>query len=348
MTKTPIMLLVDGSSLLVTSYYATLPREIMFEKDPVKKEALYSKIMHDSKGRYTNAILGMMRSIEAIIDKGYITHMVVAFDTTRNTFRRDVYPLYKANRGSTPDPLKQQFGTAEKMLRDIGIKVLTSDTYEADDLVGSAASVFEKEMPCVMMTKDHDYLQLIGPRTRLWLIIPKNKDGIGGTELLREMTDWPEEMYSYIPAGAIELTENRCKKLYGHTPAQIIDIKAIGGDSSDNIPGAKGVSEQTALKLVAEYGSVEEIYKAIELCETAKEEKELAAWWKEHLDIGRSPIGALKKNMEQVLLSKRLATIVRTIPIECGIDECCLSNIDPERKNDVFREYDLKSLLKHK
>ena len=111
-------ILIDGSSMLVTNYYGNLPKSIMFEKDPEKKVKLYSQIMHNDKGQYTNAMYGMMRTIMKIIAEQKPTHMMFAFDMTRDTFRREKYPDYKGNRGDTPEPLKEQFEDVRKMMEE--------------------------------------------------------------------------------------------------------------------------------------------------------------------------------------------------------------------------------------
>ena len=109
-------ILIDGSSMLVTNYYGNLPKALLFEKDPEKREKLYSQILHNDKGQYTNAMYGMMRTILKIIAEQKPTHMMFAFDMTRDTFRREKYPDYKGNRGDTPEPLKEQIVNMEKLL----------------------------------------------------------------------------------------------------------------------------------------------------------------------------------------------------------------------------------------
>ena len=175
MSENQKFILIDGSSMLVTNYYGNLPKALLFEKDPVKKEKLFSQIMHNDAGQYTNAMYGMMRTILKIIKEQKPTHMMFAFDMTRNTFRREKYPDYKGNRGETPEPLKEQFVNMEKLLEDMGFQVMYDMQYEADDIVGSVAARFEKEIPSYIITKDHDYLQLVNDYTRVWLIQTKQE-----------------------------------------------------------------------------------------------------------------------------------------------------------------------------
>ena len=168
-------ILIDGSSMLVTNYYGNLPKALLFEKDPEKKEKLYHLIMHNDKGQYTNAMYGMMRTVLKIIKEQQPTHMMFAFDTTRDTFRREKFPDYKGNRGDTPAPLREQFEGMEEMLKEMGFVVMFDDRYEADDIVGSIARRFEKEIPSFIITKDHDYLQLVSDYTRVWLVQTKSE-----------------------------------------------------------------------------------------------------------------------------------------------------------------------------
>lgn len=164
------LIIIDGSSMLVTAYYGNLPKALLFEKDPEKKKELYSQIMKNEHGRYTNALYVMCRTLDKIMAEQKPSHIAIVFDATRDTFRREIYPNYKGNRGETPEPLKEQFISAEKMLHEMGYPVFFSTEYEADDLAGSLAKRFESEIPVRIITKDHDYLQLVTDNTLLWLL----------------------------------------------------------------------------------------------------------------------------------------------------------------------------------
>ncbi len=335
-------ILIDGSSMLVTNYYGNLPKAIMFEKDPVKKEKLYSQIMHNAQGQYTNAMFGMMRTILKIIDEQKPTHIMFAFDMTRDTFRREKYAEYKANRGDTPEPLREQFVNMENMLKEMGFQVLFDENYEADDIVGSVAKHYEKEIPMFIITKDHDYLQLVSEYTRVWLIQTKQETA---TELQAKYGSeygWDSKLVA-IPDKAFEVTPDLCLKEYGVRPEQIPDLKGIQGDTSDNIPGVKGVSS-AAIPLLAEYGTVEGIYEAIDACGDDKEQKELAKKWKEELGISRSPLKALIEYRDMALLSKDLAEIRKDYPFGVDLDGFRL-NIDKSKAKEQFEKYGFKSLM---
>ena len=248
-------LIVDGSSLLTTNYFALLPREIMFEKDDEKKKEYYGKIMHSKDGTYTNAIYGTFKAIKKIIDTQNLTHVAIVFDKTRNTFRRELYSDYKGNRKETQEPLKEQFKLIEELFVEMGIKVLCSSDYEADDYAGSLVKKFANENTrAYLLTKDHDYIQLIDEYTYLWMMQTKK-------EAAEKLYD---KYYAYLglekedvtlPEKVFEFTPILIEEEFGIKPIQIIDVKSIGGDSSDNIPGIKGISDVTATALLKEYKS---------------------------------------------------------------------------------------------
>lgn len=338
-----MFLVVDGSSMLVTNYYGNLPREIIFEKDEEKKKLLYSKIMHSSKGVYTNAIYGMLRTILKIVKEQKPEYMVVVFDKSRDTFRRELYKDYKGTRKESPEPLKQQFQLMEEIIKKIGIQMLISDTYEADDLAGSVIKKFEgPDMPMRFLTKDHDYLQLVSQYTRGWMVQTKQENA---DELLKKYgCDRISKKYINLPDKVFEFSSEHVYKEEGVYPENIPDLKGICGDSSDNIPGVKGVSS-AAKPLINEYGSVENIYSAIESCNTEKEVKELINFWKENLGISRSPYKALVENKDNAMLSKQLATIITNLKIPEDIEQYkCQINEDALR--EVIKELEFKSLEK--
>ena len=335
-------ILIDGSSMLVTNYYGNLPKALLFEKDPEKKEKLYSQILHNDKGQYTNAMYGMMRTILKIIAEQKPTHMMFAFDMTRDTFRREKYPDYKGNRGDTPAPLKEQFENMEKLLEEMGFAVFYDSRYEADDIVGSVVSKFEKEIPSFIITKDHDYLQLVSDYTRVWLIQTKQETADELQSKYGSEFGWSKGL-TVVPDKAFEVTPPLCLKEYGVRPEQIPDLKGIQGDTSDNIPGVKGVSS-AAIPLLAKYGTVENIYEAIGECSDDKALKALASTWKEDLGITRSPMKALVEYKDMAFLSKDLAQIRRDFPMDKSLDDFRIS-IDKEKAVKLFNEYGFKSLI---
>ena len=339
------LIIIDGSSMLVTAYYGNLPKALLFEKDPEKKKELYSQIMKNEHGRYTNALYVMCRTLDKIMAEQKPSHIAIVFDTTRDTFRREIYPEYKGNRGETPEPLKEQFISAEKMLHEMGYPVFFSTEYEADDLAGSLAKRFESEIPVRIITKDHDYLQLVTDNTLLWLL---QKDQDTATKLMRKYEspcdeeDFKELMAS-IPAKAFEVTKEKCLSEYGCRPEQVPDLKGIVGDASDNIPGIKGVSS-AASPLLAEYGTLEAIMDKISSCKEKAAETQLNAFWKDFLGIKRSPLNAFHKFGEIGLLSKKLATIKTDINVVDSLEKL-KANINNKERARLYTEYGFKSLL---
>ena len=333
-------LIVDGSSMLVTSYYGLLPKQILFAKTEEEKEAYYDKIMQ-YKGQYTNAMYTMTKSLRKLEKEQQITHMVICFDTTRDTFRREEYPLYKANRGSTPVPLKQQFINMENMLREIGYAVETSDSYEADDLAGSAAFMYESRMPTYIITKDHDYLQLISENTFLWLIQTKQEAADDITK--RYASAFCDQTKFNLPDKAALITPEICRAEYGVDPSMIPDLKGIVGDSSDNIPGVKGVSSAAA-PLLKEYGSIDGVYEAIDSCKNDKEIKALSSFWKEALGIKRTPVNALIRDRNMAFLSRRLATIKRDVPLSHSFEQMSLDRLSEGKRVEQYKKYGFKTI----
>ena len=339
-----MFLVIDGSSMLVTAYHALLPNEIKFEKDEAKKELHYDKIMHNSKGVYTNAVYGMLSQLLKIINEQKPEYMAIVFDKSRKTFRRDLYAEYKAQRKATAKPLSEQFVLMEQIIEQLGIKCLYSDEVEADDLAGSIIKKFEgPNMQMRFLTKDHDYLQLVGPYTRGW--IPQvSKDNV---KVLEEkyLSMWGTKVEDFkLPEKVFEFTEEVVLGEEGVRPIQVIDKKALCGDPSDNIPGVKGVGDSAVIPLLGEYDTVEDIYDAIESCGNEKQEKELAQFWKESLGIKRSPIKLLKENKETAFLSKKLATIKTDAEVPNDLNEYTYS-IDTDVLRDILEEYEFKSLM---
>ncbi|MCR5685717.1 MAG: DNA polymerase I [Lachnospiraceae bacterium] len=341
-----MLLLIDGSSLLSTQYFGSLPMEVLTAKTDEERERYYNKIMHSSKGVYTNAVYGFWRTLLKILDTQHPSHIAVAWDLSRDTFRRRLYPEYKGNRSDTQLPLKEQFSTAQEMLKRAGVRQFMSREYEADDYCGTLSKLFEREIPVRIMTKDNDYLQLVSDRTNLWMIHSTAKK----TDELYKKYHLAKD--DSVPERCFPLNPERVKAEFGVEPASIADLKALQGDSSDNIKGVPGVGPAGAVALIAHYGSIEALYDAMEgLDETAL--KKLASDWKE-IGITRSPISKLLKTddnelvgKEAAFLSKKLATIKRDIDLgDLKLDDL-KTGLDAEELRKCFDELDIKSLEVH-
>lgn len=347
-----MLLLIDGSSLLSTHYHGNLPRELQGVRDPETRQALYKKILQTADGKYTNAMYGMLKAILKIIEEQKPSHLAVCWDVTRNTFRRSIAASYKGTRKATDAPLKEQFVNMQNLFQEIGIAQIMSDPegeqeamFEADDYLGSMARKFEGEIPTFILTKDNDALQLVSESTRLWLMTSKSDE-------LRQL--YYPDFAGTLPAGVIELTPDLVKAYKGVYPKQCIDLKALEGDSGDNIPGVKGVGPKAAIPLIQEYGSIETLYEMIEALD-AKQEKELKEFWKTELGIARAPLTNLLKTSteeevlgkESAFLSKALGTIRCDIPITETLEDFRV-NILQDKLAEQCKKYEFRSLLNAK
>ena len=279
------LLIIDGSSLLSTSFYATATAYLMAKTDEDKEKAL-ERLMKTSDGRYTNGVFPFMRTLLSLIKKNQPTHLAVVWDVSRQTFRQEIAGgTYKGTRKATPHPLKEQFISTQNLLQGIIPQFLSGrddeKVYEADDFAGSLAKRFQTEIPVFLHTKDEDYLQLVDSNTRVWL-------GSSKADKMFEDLNLNRQEFN-VPDGFFEFTLSTLKDIKGLKPYQIVEYKALCGDTSDNIPGVKGVGEKAVIPLLQEYGTIEAIYETIENL-SAKEEKELKKFFKESLGIGRSPI----------------------------------------------------------
>ncbi|MBO4414444.1 MAG: DNA polymerase I [Lachnospiraceae bacterium] len=338
-----LLVLIDGSSLLSTQYFGNLPIEVLTAKTEEEKQQYYHKIMQSPKGVYTNAIYGFMRALLKICREQKPTHIAVAWDLTRDTFRRRLYPDYKGNRGETAAPLKDQFALCQEILEKIGVRQFMSNDYEADDYCGTLSKLFENEIPIRILTKDNDYLQLASDRTNIWMIHSNAKKS---DELFKKYGIAKD---GTVPEKCFNLTPELIKSEFGVEASSIADLKGLQGDSSDNIKGVPGVGPATAVALIAHYKTVEALYEALDGLDEAGQ-KELATSWKD-IGITRSPIARLVKEDENELtgkkaafLSKQLATIKRDIDLGgLALDDLHL-NIDTDRLQLIFDELGIKSI----
>ena len=345
MMEKEYLLLIDGSSLLSTQYYGNLPREIMFAKTNEEREAFYGKIMQTSMGIYTNAIYGFMRTFLKILREQKPTHVAVAWDLSRDTFRREIDSDYKGTRGETPSPLKEQFKLCQELLEKMNIPQFMDNRYEADDFCGSIASKFEGEIPVRILTKDTDYLQLVSESTKLWLMFTtqdKADDLFKKYEIKKSQLNIPDKSF--------ELTPELVKSEYGIKPEQVADLKSLVGDKSDNIKGVAGVGEASAVPLINEYGTVENLYDNIRNLDK-KQEKEIKDYWKTKLGIKRSPLSYLLKTSDteivgekSAMISKKLAIIKRDIDLGDLSKDTLKLNINIEEGNKEFKNLEFKSL----
>ncbi len=285
------LFLIDGHALIFKMYYAFLGRPMV-----------------NSKGEDTSILFGFTKYLLELIDREHPTHIAVSFDPPGGTFRNDLYPAYKANRGETPELVVRSLEPLREIVLALDIPVLMIPGFEADDVIGSAAVRFAREgFEVYMVTPDKDYGQLITERI---LQLRPGKGG-GENELL----------------GVAEV----CDKWKIASPAQVIDILAICGDASDNVPGVQGVGPVGAAKLLGKYGSVEEIYAHLAELTPRQQEQFRAA-------------------EDHIALSKTLVTIKTDIPLDVTADELLYDTAETPAINALLDRHEMPSLkrLLHK
>ncbi len=257
-------------------------------------------LMKNSKGFPTNALFGFLNMINKIIDEEKPNYMMIAFDKGK-TFRHEKYATYKGTRSETPTDLISQFPLARKLCEVMGIKYLEIDNYEADDIIGTFAKKMEEiGEDALIVSSDKDLLQLITSHVKVKLL--KTHDYI--------MMDKQEFMNTY-----------------GVEPIKMIDLKALMGDSSDNIPGVKGIGEKTAIKLIAEYKSLDNLYQNIDKIKGSTKDK-------------------LINDKENAYMSYDLATIYKEVPVDTSLEGIKLKGIDINNYKSLLQELEFFSLLK--
>ena len=263
--------------------------------------AYTGNFMKNSKGFPTNALFGFTNMMNKIIEEEKPTYIMVAFDKGK-TFRHNKYDFYKQGRIETPNELKLQFPKAKELLNAMGIKYYEIDNYEADDIIGTFAEYCNKDPNFIgtIISSDKDLLQLISNDIDIKLL--KQKD------YLR----YNEDIFS---------------KEYGIKPINIIDLKALMGDASDNIPGVKGIGEKTALKLLQEYKTLDGIYEHIDEIKGKTKEK-------------------LEQDKDNAYMSYEIATIYKEVPIDINIDELKYLG-STEKLNSLYEELEFFSFLKN-
>ena len=263
--------------------------------------AYTGNVMKNSKGFPTNALYGLVTMINKIILEEKPNYIAVAFDIGKN-FRKCKYDFYKEGRQQTPDDLKKQMPYARKLLNKMGIKTLELEPYEADDIIGTLASEVERDdnFIATIVSSDKDLLQLLSEQVDIKLL--KQKDYIRYN---------PKTFYDD----------------YKINPINMIDLKALAGDPSDNIPGVKGIGEKTALSLLQKYPTIEEIYNHID---------EIKGKTKEKLIIDK----------DNAFMSKEIATIYREVPIDLNLEDYKYEHIESDELYEMYEELEFYSLMK--
>ncbi|GGF97863.1 DNA polymerase I [Paenibacillus abyssi] len=276
-------ILIDGNSIANRAFYAMPP-------------------LTNSAGLHTNAVYGFTTMLLKLLEEEKPTHMLVAFDAGKVTFRHEGYGDYKGGRQKTPPELSEQFPLIKELLQAFGIAQFELSGFEADDIIGTLTRMADEAgVEALVVSGDKDMLQLASDKVTIAL----TRKGVSEVEL-------------YTPEAIGEK--------YGLSPAQIIDLKGLMGDSSDNIPGIPGVGEKTALKMLHEFGSVEDVLANIDSLKGKMKEK-------------------VEQHQEDAIMSKKLATIYREVPLEQGIEEIVYEGYDKGQLSEAFRKLEFKSLM---
>ena len=283
------LLLIDGSSVAFRAFFA-LYHQIDRFKSPT--------------GLHTNAIYGFNLMLDHMMKRIEPTHILVAFDAGKTTFRTEMFADYKAGRAKTPDEFREQFPFIRQMLDAMGIKHYELSQYEADDIIGTLDKMAERtDIPfdVTIVSGDKDLIQLTDENT----VVEISKKGVADFE-------------EFTPAYLMEKM--------GITPTQFIDLKALMGDKSDNIPGVTKIGEKTGLKLLTEFGSLEGIYEHIDSMKASKMKENLIA------------------DKEKAFLSRTLATIDTQAPIEIGLDDIVYQGPRIEELGQFYDDMGFKQL----
>ena len=280
------LFLLDAYALIYRAYYALIRNPRI-----------------NSKGMNTSAIMGFVNTLNEVLTKENPTHIAVAFDPSGPTFRHEQYPEYKAQREECPEDIKNAVPIIKKILNAWNIKTLEVSGYEADDVIGTVAlRAGENGITTYMLTPDKDYGQLV--RDNVYMYRPKF--GNAGYDIM----------------GVEEVKQ----KYDLSTPLQVIDLLGLMGDASDNIPGCPGVGEKTAIKLIKEFGSIENLVANTEQLKGAMKKK-------------------VEENKEKIIFSKYLATIKTDVPMELNLDDLKIQEPNEDELRNIFEDLEFKTLI---
>lgn len=286
------LVLVDGNSIMNRAFYGIMGSRMLTTKD----------------GTYTNAIYGFLAILFKLLEDVNPKYLVVAFDLKAPTARHKLYEGYKANRKGMPDELAEQMPIIKEILRAMNIDIVEMEGYEADDVLGTLSRYGEKEgLEVIILSGDRDTFQLATDKTTIR--IPHTKGGKTETD---------------------EYNREKIIEKYGLEPKQLIDVKGLQGDSSDNIPGVPGVGEKTALSLIQKYGSIENLYDKLE-----KGEDDLKGKQREKIE----------QNKELAFLSKVLGTINLEVPIQDTLEDFKVEEWDKEKVYELFKKLNFKRYI---
>ena len=281
------------------------PQLVLFDGNALVHRAFHAlpPLTVSKTGEMVSAVYGFALMLLKTINELKPTHYAIAFDKEAPTFRHQLFDQYKAQRPPTPDELVNQLGRVRQLVEAFRIPIFELDDYEADDVLGTLShQASRQDIDTIIVTGDADAMQLVSPKVKV--LTPKK--AFGDTMLYDEAA---------------------VSQKYGVKPGQIADFKGLKGDPSDNIPGVPGVGEKTAVKLLQQFGSIEQIYARIDEVTPPKLQT------------------LLRENEALARQSKELATIVTQTPVTLNLDDCQISHYDRHRVTELFRELEFSSLL---
>ena len=282
---------------------------LILDSNSILNRAFYGvRYLSAKDGTPTNAIYGFLNILLKLIKEQEPDYICAAFDVKAPTFRHKQYEGYKAQRKPMPEGLAAQMPLAKDVLRAMGVTILEKEGYEADDIIGTVARLCEEsEISCFIATGDKDDLQLASDKTKVILTVTKS--GYNET---------------------IIYDDKAVKEKYHVTPTEFIDVKALMGDPSDNIPGVKGVGEKTAMSLIEKHHSIEYIYENID-----------------GIGLKGAMLQKMKDGREMAFMSKELATINRNTPIEFNAEECVFDGFENNGElYEILKRLELNSIIK--
>ena len=288
------LIIIDSNSLIHRAYHALPP-------------------LTTKKGELINAVYGFLLVFLKALKEFQPDYIAACFDLPGPTFRHKKFKEYKAKRPPTPEELCRQIPKVKEILKSFDVPIFEKEGFEADDIIGTIAHLAPKkqvipEIETIILSGDLDTLQLIDKNTKVYIF----KKGLKDTVLYDE-----------------EAVRGR----YGITPSQLIDFKALRGDPSDNIPGVTGIGEKTAIQLIKDFGSLENIYQEIE--EKTDKSKEIKPKIKERLI----------RYKEQAFFSKALLEIKRDVPIDFNLEKCSFKQYNKEKVTQIFKNLEFYSLI---
>lgn len=289
------LIIIDSHSLIHRAYHALPP-------------------LTTKKGEEVGAIYGFLLVFLKVLKELKPDFVVATFDLPSPTFRHKKFKFYKAKRPKLPDGLCQQIPKVKEILKVFGVPIFEKEGFEADDLIGAISKIAPKkqifpEIETIILSGDSDVLQLVNSQTKVYAL----RRGVKDTVLYNE--DLVKEKYQGLESN------------------QLVDFKALRGDPSDNVPGVRGIGEKTALQLIKEFGSLENLYQEIE--KNTEKSKQIKIKIKE----------SLIKNKEEALVSKELVEIKSNIPLDFNLEECRFEGYNKEKVIEALKKFGFFSLI---